>query len=204
MAVGIIDYGMGNLRSVSNAIEALGSPVVILSSPDDLPGVDRVVLPGVGAFGDGMAKLDRGGWIPVLREEVLVKGKPFLGLCLGMQLLATLGTEHGECAGLGWIPGAVRRLESVDPAVRIPHIGWNDVEVVRPSGLYRGYKGVPVFYFVHSYVFQPEDPAVISGYCQHGVRFAASVEWNNVFATQYHPEKSQKSGLTVLRNFLQL
>jgi glutamine amidotransferase len=202
MTVGIINYGMGNLSSVSNAFASLNSDPQILARPEELRNVDRIVLPGVGAFGDGMAKLRGDGWIPELEAAVLRAGKPFLGLCLGMQMLANTGTEYGQWAGLGWIPGVVRRLTPSDPSIRVPHMGWNDLEVVKMDGLYRGMKQTPVCYFVHSYVFQPEDPALISAYCNHGERFAASLEYRNIFATQYHPEKSQKNGLAVLSNFL--
>jgi|KBSMisStandDraft_5_1062788.scaffolds.fasta_scaffold89229_3 imidazole glycerol-phosphate synthase subunit HisH len=202
MTVGIINYGMGNLSSVSNAFASLNSDPKILARPEELRNVDRIVLPGVGAFGDGMAKLRGNGWIPELEAAVLRAGKPFLGLCLGMQMLASTGTEYGHWAGLGWIPGLVRRLTPSDPSIRVPHMGWNDLEVVKMDGLYRGMKQTPVCYFVHSYVFQPEDPALISAYCNHGERFAASLEYGNIFATQYHPEKSQKNGLAVLSNFL--
>jgi len=200
--VGIIDYGMGNLRSVANAFESLDRSTRILANPAETGMCDRIVLPGVGAFGDGMKNLRERGWIPVLEEAVLRGGKPFIGLCLGMQLLATTGTEHGTFDGLNWISGSVMRMQPPDATIRIPHIGWNDVEVVKTGGLYGGVTKAPTFYFVHSYAFLPDDPEVISGYANHGGRFVASVERGNLFATQYHPEKSQKDGLQVLRNFL--
>lgn len=200
--VGIMDYGMGNLRSVANAIEALGHSARILAKPEEIDTCARIILPGVGAFGDGMKNLRDRGWIPALAEAVIERGKPFIGLCLGMQLLATTGTEHGTCAGLNWIPGTVERLQPTDADCRIPHIGWNDVEVAKKDGLYRGFTKSPTFYFVHSYAFAPADSEVVSGWSDHGGRFAASLERGNIFATQYHPEKSQKDGLHVLRNFL--
>jgi glutamine amidotransferase len=202
MNIGIINYGMGNLRSVANAFEHLGCRAEILTEPGGVCRVDRIVLPGVGAFGDGIKNLRAGGWVPVLEDEVLGRGRPFIGLCLGMQFLASRGTEHGDWTGLGWVPGSVRRLTATNPSVRIPHIGWNTVEVVRPDGLYRGATGEQVFYFVHSYAFYPDDPRVVSGYCTHGEPFPASLEWKNILATQYHPEKSQRCGLAVLQNFL--
>jgi glutamine amidotransferase len=203
MTLGIINYGMGNLMSVSNAFASLGASPRILEDPAGLRQVDRIVLPGVGAFGDGMANLRAGGWIPVLEEVVLGEKKLFLGLCLGMQLLADQGTEHGQCTGLGWIPGVVRRLVPSDASIRVPHMGWNDLEIIKATGLYRGVIE-PVCYFVHSYIFDPKDPSVVSARCTHGEEFTASLETQNIFATQYHPEKSQKSGLAVLRNFLSL
>jgi glutamine amidotransferase len=195
---------MGNISSVFNAVVKVGGSPKILVEPEEMREVDRVILPGVGAFADGMDKLRNGGWIPALEQAVRADEKPFLGLCVGMQLLADRGEEHGGSAGLGWIPGVVRRLIATDESIRIPHIGWNDLEVVKPHGLYRNLKTQPVCYFVHSYVFAPEDPSVISAYCNYGEKFGASLEWKNIFATQYHPEKSQECGLAVLRNFISI
>jgi imidazole glycerol-phosphate synthase subunit HisH len=198
----IIDYGMGNLRSVANAFEVLGCRARISGCPDDIKTADYIVLPGVGAFGDGINNLRSAGWIDALEEEVRQKGKPFLGLCLGMQLLATTGTEHGMNKGLNWVPGVVERIRSDDPIIRVPHIGWNDVRVVKREGIYAGLGEMSTFYFLHSYVLRPDDPAAISGFCLYGNEFAASLEMDNIWATQYHPEKSQKAGLRVLQNFL--
>jgi imidazole glycerol-phosphate synthase subunit HisH len=200
--IGIVDYGMGNLTSVLNAFVALGADAAILRKPEEADGADRLVLPGVGAFGDGMANLKRAGWIDVLEREVRGRGKPFLGICLGMQLLATEGTEHGVHGGLNWIPGRVERLEPGDASLRVPHIGWNDVRFEKKDGLYAGLGDSGVFYFVHSFALKPNDPSAISGLCAYGVEFAASVEVGNIAATQFHPEKSQKAGLRVLRNFV--
>lgn len=198
----IIDYTLGNIRSVANALQALGAEPVIAATPEALAGCDRIILPGVGAFGDGMRGLEQNGWIEPLAEEVLTKGKPFLGICLGMQLLAETGTEHGRREGLGWLPGTVERLEPGDARLRVPHIGWNDV-VARPdSRLFHGLGDAACFYFVHSFVYIPADPAVMTGTCVHGTAFTAAVERDNIFAVQFHPEKSQKAGLAVLKNFL--
>ena len=200
----IVDYGMGNLRSVANAVEVIGWEALISSNPEDLRRADKVILPGVGAFGDGMRNLKAMGWINVLDEEIRRKAKPFLGLCLGMQLLATTGTEHGTHQGLNWIPGVVERIQCDGPKIRVPHIGWNDVRFVKGEGLYSGMGDSKTFYFVHSYVFRPESFSVVSGVCSYGVEFAASLELDNIFATQFHPEKSQKAGLAVLKNFLSM
>jgi glutamine amidotransferase len=200
----IVDYGMGNLRSVANAFAAAGCEATISRDPADLRRARRIVLPGVGAFGDGMANLRTAGWIDALDAAVRGKGTPFIGLCLGMQLLAATGTEHGHHEGLGWIPGAVVRLPSGDPSIRIPHIGWNDVRLTKRDGLFAGLGDGATFYFVHSYAFDVRDGALVSGVCTHGVDFAASLEAGNVFATQFHPEKSQRAGLQVLRNFLRI
>lgn len=200
-AVSIIDYGMGNLRSVANAFAAVGGEPEIVTRAEQLGAADRIVLPGVGAFGDGMANLRAGGWADALEEEVRVEGKPFLGLCVGMQLLASLGTEHGETAGLGWVPGVCERLPNGN-GLRVPHIGWNDVEFTQADGLYAGLDHSDAFYFVHSYVLRPEDESVVSGVCDYGDPFAASVEVDNIRAAQFHPEKSHRAGLTMLANFL--
>ncbi len=199
--VSIIDYGMGNLKSIANALTAVGADVKVAVSPNDLGAAARIVLPGVGAFGDGMSSLKERGWMEALNEEVMIKKKTFLGVCLGMQLLASASTEHGEHEGFGWISGRVDKISSA--GVRVPHIGWNDVRLVKREGLYSGIDDPQAFYFVHSYVFRPDDPSVVSGVCSYGTDFAASIEKENIYATQFHPEKSHKKGLAVLKNFLE-
>jgi len=203
LTVAIIDYRMGNIRSVANAVEALGYESLVAAEPRHLVGASHLILPGVGAFGDGMRNLRAGGWVDALDEEVRRKGKPFLGICLGMQFLATTSTEHGTHAGLGWIPGEVRPLPAGDPRFRVPHIGWDDVRPTRREGLFAGLGETEVFYFVHSYALAPDDSSLVSGACEYGVRFAAGVEIDNIWAVQFHPEKSQRAGLAVLRNFLE-
>ena len=201
--IGIIDYGIGNLTSVRNAFAAIGCEVRILDEPSGLREVSHIVLPGVGAFGDGMRNLRERDWVPVMEEEVRQKRKPFLGICLGMQLLATRGTEHGLQDGLGWIAGEIIRLSDQQGAIRIPHIGWNDALPARRNACYReGFAKPGVFYFVHSYHFVPEDKSVVDGWCEYGDKFVASVSQGNIWAVQFHPEKSQKAGLQVLRNFV--
>jgi imidazole glycerol-phosphate synthase subunit HisH len=199
----IINYGLGNLRSVANALQAVGHDAIIATSPAMLDAAEKVILPGVGAFADGMRGLRAGGWIERLERDVRERGKPMLGLCLGMQLLATTGTEHGTHPGLGWIRGTTDRLP-VSDGIRIPHIGWNDVRITRRNSLYDVAAGAAAFYFVHSYVLRPEDSAVVTGVATHGEEFAASVEMDNIYATQFHPEKSQKAGLAVLKRFMDL
>jgi glutamine amidotransferase len=201
MNIIIIDYGMGNLRSVFNAFHQVGSEATISRDPNDLRKATKIVLPGVGAFGDAMKNLTEMGFLDVLHDEVKHKGKPFLGICLGMQLLATTGTEHGHCQGFDWIPGKVVRIEGEKSGVRIPHIGWNDVRLVKREGLYRNLSDPQAFYFVHSYVLVPDDESVISGMCEYGDNFVASIEKDNIYAIQFHPEKSHKIGLNVLKNF---
>ena len=198
--VGIVNFGMGNLTSVANAVTAVGGDAKVLNNPCEVQEISHLILPGVGAFGDAIAKLLKDGWVSELEKHALLDRKPFLGICLGMQLLASVGTEHGKFEGLGWIGGTVKRIG--DTTLKVPHMGWNDVSFVKPSSLFNGISGNPDFYFVHSYAFWPDDYGVVTSWCDYGGRFAASLECGNIFATQFHPEKSQKNGLAVLRNFL--
>lgn len=198
--VTIIDYGMGNLLSVVNAVEAAGGSPVLTREPGELHRAERIILPGVGAFGDGVKNLREQGWIEHMSEEILVKGKPFLGVCLGMQLLASHGNEHGLHDGLDWIPGQCRRFEL--SGLRVPHVGWNRVRFRNGAKLFAGLDDVADFYFVHSYVFHPEDSGLVSGECDYGGDFCAALERGNIHAVQFHPEKSHRAGLAVLKNFL--
>ena len=201
MAIAIVDYGMGNLKSVANAVEAVGHRAKIVARPEEGRHSSGIILPGVGAFGEGMNNLRRAGWIELLEDEVIRRGTWFLGLCLGMQLLATTSNEHGMHEGLNWISGSVERLPA-SANIRLPHIGWNEVRFVKKHGLYSGLDECETFYFVHSFAFRPQDENAVSGVSSHGEEFAASIEKDNIYATQYHPEKSQKAGLCVLNNFL--
>jgi imidazole glycerol-phosphate synthase subunit HisH len=200
--IGIIDYGMGNLQSVANAVERVGGRPTVITDPEGLSDCDQLILPGVGAFGDGIGNLRSGGWLEELDVVVREQGKPFLGICLGMQLLADVGTEHGEYQGMGWIAGRVVKIDSEATGLRVPHVGWNDVTPVEDDPVYAGVDPTSDFYFVHSYVIRPKDPQVVNGWCDYGGRFAASLRSGNIFATQYHPEKSQRVGLQVLENFI--
>lgn len=173
-----------------------------MTRPEELGAAERIVLPGVGAFADGMKNLHDRGWVDALEEEVRHKGKPFLGLCVGMQVLAERGTEHGSNPGLGWIAGTVERLPS-DDGLRVPHIGWNDVAFTAGHEMYDGLGEGDAFYFVHSFVLRPRDESVVSGWCEYGQPFAASLEANNIRAAQFHPEKSHRAGLRMLANFLE-
>ncbi|MSP59281.1 MAG: imidazole glycerol phosphate synthase subunit HisH [Myxococcales bacterium] len=202
----LVDYGSGNIRSVANAFEAIGAAFLISARPDDLRAADRIVLPGVGAFGEAMRRLEALGLPAVLTEEVVQKKKPFLGLCVGMQLLAERGHEHGEHRGLGWIRGEVHRIEPATDgdgkAFPVPHVGWNSVKAQNGSVLLRSMPAEPTFYFVHSYAFRAADPGVVAGTFDYGGEFSAVVEQGHIFGTQFHPEKSQKAGLQLLKNFL--
>jgi glutamine amidotransferase len=202
--IALIDYGMGNLRSVLNAFEAIGHPATLVRTADELRRARAIVLPGVGAFGDGMRNLEALGIVPALTEEVRDKGKPYLGICLGMQFLAEKSAEWGGYHGLGWIPGVVQRLDPDDRRYKVPHIGWNDLQFPRPSALYADLAEPPVYYFVHSYHFvpAPEAAATVTATCWHGEALTASVEQGNIYGVQFHPEKSQQVGLQLLRNFV--
>lgn len=203
-SVALVDYGMGNLRSVRNALEGLGATVIVVSDPRGLDAHDRVVLPGVGAFADAMQNLRGAGWPEALSEHALVRQRPFLGICLGMQLLASRGTEHGLHEGLGWFPGEVRQLERPSPH-RVPHMGWNEVRAVRRTGLLRDLAADATCYFVHSFAFVPDDAVVVTGVTEYGgTDFVSVIERGNVVATQFHPEKSQKHGIGLLDRFLQM
>lgn len=202
--IGVVNYGLGNLRSVCNALSSQGASPFIAERPAELAAADAVILPGVGAFGDGMNNLRAAGWIEILEQEVRQKGKPFLGICLGMQLLATSGTEHGTHPGLGWVSGVARRICAADPGLRLPHIGWNDVQPRSAGRLFAG-QDPQAFYFVHGYILVPEGPAkdAVTSTCAYGEEFAATLEQDNILATQFHPEKSQRAGLDLLRRFLE-
>lgn len=200
--VGIVDYGMGNLMSMASAFDMLGADVSICRHPEDLGCCDRIVLPGVGAFGACMEALAREGFDEALAEQVLRQGKPFLGVCLGMQVLAKCSEEGGEHRGLGWIDAEVRRLVPADPGLRVPQIGWNDVDFPASSPLFRRIPRQADFYFVHSYHMVCADPGNVVATCDYGGKVTASVGQGNVFATQFHPEKSQTYGLQLLENFI--
>ena len=196
--IAIIDYRMGNLRSVQKGFEHAGvEDVRITSDPRDLHAADGIVLPGVGAFRDASANLkDSMMWDTVL--ELIAEGVPFLGICLGMQLLADVGLEDGEWKGLGLVPGRCERLAE---GVKIPHIGWNSVGYPNQSRLFDGIDEGTAFYFVHSYRLVPDDPSCIIGSVEYGEPFAAAVQSGNTYAVQFHPEKSSTKGLKLLANF---
>lgn len=199
----IVDYGMGNVGSVKNALTFLGYEAVVSSSSEDLERATHLILLGVGAFADGMKNLNSAGLVPVLESEVLERRKPILGLCLGMQLLASVGEEGGLHKGLGWIKGRVQRFRVDEKLYKVPHVGWNDVVPQERATLFRGVKR-PIFYFVHSYHLVPEDKSIIAAETEYGGRFVSAIEKDNIFGLQFHPEKSQQEGLKVLENFLNL
>ena len=194
----IVDYGMGNLRSVEKALEQAGASVIVSSEPEDVRRADAIVLPGVGAFGDAMAHLQKRGLADVIREEVTA-GKPFLGICLGLDLLFEESDEHGLHQGLGLLPG---RVELIKTKLKIPHIGWNRIVVHKESRLLAGVPNGSYFYFVHSYVVAPREDSDILCTTEYGCEFVSAVERDNVTAFQFHPEKSSSLGLQILRNFV--
>jgi glutamine amidotransferase len=199
---GIVDYGLGNLRSVAGAVERLGWTSVVTSRADELARCDKLLLPGVGAFGDGMRNLHDRGLVGPLTTMAMDEGKPLLGLCLGAQLLVSESEEFGKHAGLGWIEGSVRGIEQ-GKGLRVPHVGWNELRQVGESVLFDGLADGALFYYVHSFVIEPADRSVVKGETDYGRPLTAVIERGNVYGTQFHPEKSQLDGLTLLGNFLE-
>jgi glutamine amidotransferase len=205
--IAIIDYDMGNLRSVEKAFERVGAEAVVTRSPEAIKGASHVVLPGVGAFSECMKKLAGYGLVePVLRS--IESGKPFLGICLGLQLLFEESTEFGLHKGLGIIKGRSVRfpcpMTEDGRELKVPHMGWNSIKKEKPSPILKGVPEGSFFYFVHSYYVVPEDPSVTLTKTNYGVDFVSSIAVKNVFACQFHPEKSHKVGLKVLKNFKEL
>jgi glutamine amidotransferase len=214
MQVALIDYGSGNLASAAKALaraaESLaraagptGHQVIVTADPDAVRAAERIVLPGVGAFADcmrGLASVP--GMIEALREKVLQRGAPFLGICVGMQLLASVGREFGDHAGLNWIEGEVVKLTPSNPNLKIPHMGWNDLTIVKPHPLLDGIADGVDAYFVHSYQFKPADPKALLATTNYGGIVTAAIGQDNIVGTQFHPEKSQAIGLRLLGNFL--
>ena len=193
---------MGNLRSVQKGFEKVGHPAVITSDPEQLKLATKIVLPGVGAFGDAMAELRRRDLIEPIREAIY-SGKPFLGICLGLQLLFETGDEGGKHEGLGVLPGKVVRF-NLPAEYKVPHMGWNELQIRRPAPILTGLTEGTHVYFVHSYYVVPKDASVIATETDYGGPFCSMIWRENLYATQFHPEKSQASGLRILRNFAEL
>jgi len=204
MNVAIVDYGSGNLHSAAKAFERMaGVPVLVTADPDAVARADRIVLPGVGAFGDcrrGLAALD--GMIGALEEAVIGRGTPFLGICVGMQLMATEGLEHGRHPGFGWIPGKVAQVAPDDPALKVPHMGWNDLRVAHRHPVLDLLPAHADMYFVHSYHLVCDDPAHTLATVDYGGSITAAVGRDNMVGSQFHPEKSQAAGLAFIEGFL--
>ncbi len=208
----IIDYGSGNLHSAAKAFEraaretGTGGPVRVSSDPDEVRRAERIVLPGVGAFADCRAGLEAiPGMVEALEEAARRRARPFLGICVGMQLMAARGLEHGDWPGLSWIAGTVERITPCDPSLKIPHMGWNTLETPRAHALFAEIPTGPQgwhAYFVHSYAMKPVEPEVVIATTDYGGEVVAAVAQDNLVGTQFHPEKSQKLGLTLIANFL--
>jgi len=198
----IVDYGMGNLRSVQKAFEKLGVEAQIAASAEDLNAADKLVLPGVGAFRDSMRELHEKGMVAAICDHIQAD-RPFLGICLGLQMLFDRSYEDGEWEGLGILAGDVQRFTEAE-GLKIPHMGWNQLIVTDPNPLLNQIPGDAYFYFVHSYFVVPEDESVVAARTEHGQTFVSMVNRGAMFATQFHPEKSQRVGLQLLQNFADL
>jgi glutamine amidotransferase len=203
----IIDYGMGNLRSVQKGFERLGFDARVTADPGDVERAGKLVLPGVGAFRDCMENLRSGGFVEPIKRHI-EDGRPFLGICLGLQLLFTESEEFGRHQGLGIIPGRVVRfpaeMRQGGDELKVPHMGWNQIAVRRPAPIFKGVADGAAVYFVHSYYVVPEDEGVVATVTDYGIPFCSSIWRDNVMATQFHPEKSQQVGLAILKNFGEL
>jgi glutamine amidotransferase len=207
--IAIVDYGMGNLRSVWKAFRHLGADARLTQDPDEVIRAERIVLPGVGAFGDCMGNLKRLDLLSALREAIS-RGTPYLGICIGLQILFTESTEFGRTPGLGILEGTVDRFPSESAThthhpgatLKIPHMGWNSLKILKRAPHFQGIPEKAFFYFVHSYYVQPQDPGIVASTTEYGLEFASSVWNDNLFACQFHPEKSQEMGLRLLKNFL--
>jgi glutamine amidotransferase len=209
MTVAIVDYGSGNLRSAAKAFERAAREsgtherVIVTASPADVAAADRIVLPGVGAFADCRAGLyGVPGMVDTLQREVIERGKPFLGICVGMQLMATRGVEYGIHAGLDWIAGDVVRIEPKDKTLKIPHMGWNELLELKPHPLLEGLQPHDHAYFVHSFQLEASKPETLLATTEYGGTITAVVGRDNLAGTQFHPEKSQATGLRLIGNFL--
>jgi glutamine amidotransferase len=196
----IIDYGMGNLRSVQKAIESTGAQAVITDDPLKVKSADKVILPGVGAMAPAIEKLKAIKMVPAIKEFIS-SGKPFLGICLGLQLLFEESDEGGKVKGLGILKGRVARF---DGKVKVPHMGWNEIRTVTDNPLFTGTGEIPYVYFCHSYYVKPSDQTVTAATTPYGIDFASAVHSGNIWGVQFHPEKSQDIGLKILKNFVGL
>ena len=202
MKVAIINYGMGNLASVKRALEDIGADPFIAEHPSSLYDAHKIILPGVGAFSEGMERLRSFGWEKAIQDVVQI-GKTFLGICLGMQMLASRGEEGGETKGLNLIPGSVIRLDKIGCSLRIPHVGWNEVIYDRESEIFSKIPNASDFYFVHSYFMRPITAGDVLLTADYGEQFVAAVAKENIVGLQFHPEKSHRFGMTLLKNFVE-
>ena len=200
--IAVIDYDAGNLKSVEKALLSLGEEVLVTRDRQELLHADKVILPGVGHFGDAMEKLRSFGLVDVVKE-IAQSGKPFLGICLGLQLLFERSEEAPGVEGLGILKGEILRIPD-DRGLKVPHIGWNSLKLQNQGRLFRGLEKEPYVYFVHSYYLKAADPQIVKAVTEYGVPIDASVEQGNVYACQFHPEKSSRTGLAILKNYAEL
>lgn len=200
--IAIIDYDAGNIKSVEKALQYLGEEAVITRDREEILNSDKVILPGVGAFGDAMEKLHQYGLVDTI-QEVVDRRIPFLGICLGLQLMFESSDEAPGVEGLGLLPGKILRIPKKGD-MKIPHMGWNDIKIKEGAKLFAGLEDHPYVYFVHSYYLQADDPSIVAATTEYGVTIHASVEKDNIFACQFHPEKSSTVGLQILNNFIAL
>ena len=207
--IAVIDYGMGNLRSVEKAFQAIGAQVIVTHDRNLILNADSIVLPGVGSFKDCMANLQKLKLIDPIRESIN-NGRPFLGICLGLQILFDESEEYGPVAGLGILAGKVVRFPNKisetknGPLIKVPHMGWNKILVKKTDSLFETVETTPYFYFVHSYYVVPEDPSIVATVTHYGIEFVSGIQYKNIYAFQFHPEKSQTLGLSLLKRFSNL
>ena len=208
MNVTIVDYKSGNISSVINSFQAVAQNNININVTEDLNLInssDKIVLPGQGSFKSCVDALNNiSGLVDTLKDFALVNKKPLLGICVGLQMFADVGYEEAETKGLGWIPGKVSKIDNKNGKYKLPHIGWNEIEFMKNSKIYDGIKNKSHMYFVHSYEFIPEDKSVISATVNYSTRVVCSIEKENLFGTQFHPEKSDKLGLQIIKNFINL
>lgn len=200
--IAIIDYGAGNLHSVRNALNFLGTKNIVSDNPEEILNADKIILPGVGAFGDAMKALNEKNLADTIKKAVKA-GKPILGICLGMQLFFDESEESPGVEGLGILKGRFVKIPKKSD-IKIPHMGWNNLSIAKNSRILKDIGDEPYVYFVHSYYLEPEDEAVVSAYTDYGTRLAVAAEKENIFAVQFHPEKSGDTGLKILKNFTEL